>query len=364
MFLLLYHSLPHASVLRQIVHKYKSNPVHHSLVVPIRELTSKLLGFIFFYYSPLDSCKLFFIMRAFLDSVLRASGVWVLHPCFTSIQPYLRLMRLHQPVGIYLLLWPSLCGLAASYFVVQSPYILYPVFVLGAIVMRSVGCVINDIFDRRLDPKVARTKERPLASGELSIRQAVRLLFLLLALAAGLLLFLPPLAQKMALFIVIPIVLYPLMKRITFWPQIFLGLTFNYGILIGSAAAMDVLSPAAVALYLGSVFWTIGYDTVYAHQDKKDDAMVGIKSSALALGEHSKRAIGVFYKLAALFWICAGALAKMDWGFYIVWVFIAYQLFLQVEDVDLDDDTSCMNAFRSNVWLGLLLFIGFVIGRI
>src|SRR5690349_2337918 len=214
-----------------------------------------------------------------------------------SIDCYLRIMRLHQPTGVWLLMWPCWWGVALASPEFPSVLTLF-LFFFGAFLMRPMGCVINDLFDRDLDRQVARTKDRPLASGEITTGEALRLVLYLLLLALGVALLLGKAVLFWSMAALPLVVLYPLMKRITWWPQLFLGLTFNWGALVGWVAIRGQVELPAVLLYLGGVFWTLGYDTIYAHQDKADDQAAGIKSTALRLGKNTKPALIGFYTLA------------------------------------------------------------------
>lgn len=262
--------------------------------------------------------------------------------------PYLRLMRLHQPVGNWLLLWPCWWGLALAH---SMDWRLYALFALGAVCMRSAGCIVNDMIDRGFDAQVERTKGRPLASGELSMRQAFGLLFLLLCISLGVAM---ALGREVVLWsaLALPLVaLYPLMKRITWWPQLFLGLTFNWGALVGFIAVRGVLETQAVLLYVACVFWTLGYDTIYAHQDKEDDAKIGVKSTARRLGRWTKPFVLVCYALfGLLFWY---VVRPQEWAWFCM-LCAMLQLFWQVLAAKLDSPESCKRIFRSNATLGWL----------
>jgi len=270
-------------------------------------------------------------------------------------------MRLHQPVGIWLLLWPCWwsVALAADGF---PPLKLLMLFALGAIVMRSAGCIINDMADREFDKQVERTRTRPLASGELSLRQAGTLLAALLSCGAMIVWMMGWAAFMWGVLSLVPIVTYPFMKRISWWPQLFLGLTFNWGALIGWAAIQGEVGPPAILLYIGGIFWTLGYDTIYAHQDKIDDARVGIKSTALRLGSQTRRAVGAFYLLAVLFWALAGWANGSHMGLFAMLVLAQLHFGWQLCTVNLDDPASCRRIFVSNTWLGALVFAGFLLG--
>jgi 4-hydroxybenzoate polyprenyltransferase len=268
-------------------------------------------------------------------------------------------MRLHQPVGIWLLLWPCWWSIAlASGGNPSLP--LLALFALGAVLMRSAGCIINDIADREFDKQVERTRTRPLASGELSVKQALALLALLLLASAAIALHLGEVVTLWAALSLLPVVSYPFMKRISWWPQLFLGLTFNWGALMGWAAVRGTVDAPAIALYVGCVFWTLGYDTIYAHQDKKDDARIGVKSTALRLGEYTKKAVGLFYLLALSGWMAAAWLVGSAIWFFILLIGVMLQLGWQLCHVNLDDPASCRRIFVSNTKLGWLVFAAFL----
>lgn len=278
------------------------------------------------------------------------------------LSPYFRLMRLHQPVGIWLLVWPCWWSLALASPELPSIRLLF-LFGLGAILMRSAGCIINDIADRDIDRRVERTRTRPLASGELSLTQAVALLGILLLAAFGVAMALGDAVMLWAVLALVPVGIYPFMKRISWWPQLFLGFTFNWGVLMGWAAVRGTIEWPAVILYIGSIFWTLGYDTIYAHQDKEDDARIGVKSTALHFGDKTKRMLGLFYLLAIVFWMNAGLMVEGNIMFFLIMLFAELQLGWQICNVDLDDPASCRFIFISNIWTGWLLFAAFILGR-
>lgn len=300
-----------------------------------------------------------------------------------SLKPWLKLARLDRPIGIWLLLWPCLWSLmlAVNTSAVQwrlratgfslgdwqlaSPDpILFVWFFLGAIVMRGAGCTWNDILDRNLDGEVARTQDRPLPSGQISLTGAV--CFLLLELAIGFLILLQ--LNEFSIYLgaasLILVATYPLMKRITWWPQAFLGLTFNWGALLGWAAVQGSLSRPAGILYIGCIFWTLGYDTIYAHQDKEDDALVGIRSTARLLGHRSKNFIAASYVSALIFFAIAGTLAELAPWFYLGLLIAALQLARQVASLDLDSPENCLSKFRSNHSFGWIMFMAVIAGNL
>jgi 4-hydroxybenzoate polyprenyltransferase len=276
--------------------------------------------------------------------------------------PYFRLLRLHQPTGVWLLLWPCWWSIAlASHGL--PPLMLLALFAVGAVVMRGAGCIVNDMADRDFDRHVERTRTRPLASGEITLRQAAALLLLLLCIALAIALQLNRYTLLLAASSLGLVAAYPFMKRITWWPQAFLGLTFNWGALMGWAAVKGTLGWPALALYAGGIFWTLGYDTVYAHQDTADDITVGVKSTALRLGAKSRQWITGFYALAVLFWVTAGAL-NHDGIIYLLGMFaVGMHCIWQMRNVDFSNAASCMRIFRSNVTLGWIMFMVIVADR-
>jgi len=276
--------------------------------------------------------------------------------------PYFRLMRLHQPTGIFLLLFPCLwgLGLGSSELSLEEFLQLFCVFTCGAVIMRSSGCIINDIIDRKIDAQVERTKTRPLASGELKLWQALILLVFLLAAGLALLLMLDFLAVLIGIFSLVLVITYPFMKRVTYWPQIFLGLTFNIGALMAWAAANDEITPPAILIYLAGIFWTLGYDTIYAHQDKRDDEAVGVKSTALRLKENTKFFVSLFYAAAILLLFIAGHFAGFRTAYNLGLVVALLQLLWQINNINLDDPADCAKRFRSNALFGLIVFLGII----
>lgn len=276
---------------------------------------------------------------------------------------YLLLMRLHQPTGIWLLLWP--CWWAVTLASPGFPSLAtLALFFLGAFIMRPAGCIVNDIADRTLDAQVERTKARPIASGDITVPEAMRLLLWLLLLAFGIAWLLGKEVVFLAVLSLPLIFLYPRMKRISWWPQLFLGLTFNWGALMGWAAVRGTVELPALLLYIGGVFWTLGYDTIYAHQDKADDARAGIKSTALRLGDNTKPALYAFYTLAVLCWGAAHYALTPSMSFFYVFLFMAWLHFLwQVRTVNLDDPASCQRVFVSNSLLGWIMLAAGLVGK-
>jgi len=313
--------------------------------------------------------------RAQSASDIRRDG-WIERLLPAPARPYARLMRLDRPIGTWLLLFPCWWGLflaldkdqlvfarqtpLQSWFVVGSVIL----FAIGAVVMRGAGCTYNDIVDRDFDARVARTALRPIPSGQISVRQAAA--FLAAQLLVGLLVLLTfnrftILLGVLSLALVFT---YPLMKRITYWPQAFLGLTFNWGALMGWAAVTGSLGVAAFALYAGGIAWTLHYDTIYAHQDKEDDALIGVKSTALKLGAQTKPWLAGFSVATVVLFEIAMALAHLGWPAMLAVAGVALHLTWQILTVELDDPADCLAKFRSNRWIGWLLLIGIIAGQL
>ncbi len=235
---------------------------------------------------------------------------------------------------------------------------LAALFAAGALIMRGAGCTINDLADRDFDARVARTAGRPIPSGQISPRQAV--VFLGLQLLAGLLVLrqLHPFAVLLGIAALPLVFSYPFMKRFTYWPQAWLGLTFNWGALVGWAAVTGGLGWPPVLLYAAGLFWTLGYDTIYAHQDKEDDALVGVKSSALKLGQRTRPWLVAFYGLAVLLMAAAGLAAGLGWPTLLAVAAVAAQFAWQIAGLDIDDPDDCLRRFKSNRLVGWILLTG------
>ena len=290
-------------------------------------------------------------------------GGWIARYAPARLRPYLRLARLDRPIGTWLLLWPCWWSLAMASPEGPSLWLL-AAFALGALVMRGAGCAWNDITDRDYDGQVERTRGRPIPSGEISIGQAAAFMVLLALIGLNVLLRLNSFAIWIGVMSLAPVVVYPFMKRITWWPQIFLGIAFNWGALLGWAAVRGELGLAPVLLYLGGIAWTLGYDTIYAHQDKVDDALIGIKSSARRLGGHTRPMLWVFYGTAIMLFGLAGWLAELQPLFLVGLAVAALHLAWQAGRVDIDDPADCLVKFRSNTWFGWLIFLTVLLGQI
>ncbi|HXE85712.1 MAG TPA: 4-hydroxybenzoate octaprenyltransferase [Hyphomicrobiaceae bacterium] len=290
-----------------------------------------------------------------------AAGNWVDRRAPRAAKPYLRLARFDRPIGAWLLLFPAWWSQALAELWLGRPYPnpwYLLLFLVGAFVMRGAGCTYNDIVDRDYDARVARTAARPIPSGQVGVTAAFA--FLALQCLAGLVVLLQLNWFTVALGAssLLLIAVYPFSKRFTFWPQAVLGLTFKWGALVGWAAVTGSLALPALALYAGSVLWTIGYDTIYAHQDKEDDALLGLKSTALRFGGATPRWLAGFYAGAMIMWGAAGLLAGAGVVFLLALGLIALQLAWQIRTLDMDDAGNCLARFRSNRLIGWLLLAG------
>jgi len=300
-----------------------------------------------------------------------ARGNWVDRWLPESWRPYARLARLDRPIGTWLLYLPCLWGLALGWQAWGAPTgtaalaqmaLFVVLFGIGALVMRGAGCTVNDLWDRKLDAMVARTADRPIASGAISPRRALAFLAAQLALGLAVLLQLNMTCWILGVLVMALVISYPLAKRVTDWPQAVLGLTFNWGALMGFAAVTAGIGWPAILAYVAGFFWTLGYDTVYAHQDKEDDAIVGVRSSALFLGDKTKPALIGFYAvtlslLGAAAWAAAlGPLA------YIGLLAAAGHFAWQVRTVDIDHPQTCLRIFKSNRDAGLLIALALALG--
>ena len=275
------------------------------------------------------------------------------------VRPFASLMRLDRPIGSWLLYWPCAWGVALAG--VHGRWDLFGWLALGAFAMRSAGCVYNDIIDRKLDARVERTRLRPLASGRVSLTAAWALLLRLCVVGMFVLLQLKPAAQIVALISLLLVAAYPFMKRITWWPQAWLGLVFSWGALVGWAAVAEFLSPTALWLYAGTVAWVIGYDTLYAIQDMEDDALVGVRSSARRLGDDAPLGVTLFYAAAIFLWGMAIWSVRPDWVALLPLVPAMLHLLDQSLRADPKDGEGALRLFRSNRTCGLLVFFAMLV---
>ncbi len=288
-------------------------------------------------------------------------GGWVDRHLPAPARAYARLARLDRPIGTWLLLFPCWWAIAMAW-TGSADFRYFVLFGIGAMIMRGAGCTYNDIMDRDFDRQVARTMNRPIPSGAVSVQGAWAFMAVLLMLGLAILLGFNRFAIAVGASSLVLVFTYPLMKRITFWPQFFLGLAFNWGALLGWAAVRGDLALAPALLYAGGILWTLGYDTIYAHQDRIWDAPAGVKSSARALGLVSKPWLYGFYIGAAALFAAAGVAGNHPWPFFAGLAAGTLQLLWQGRAVDIDDPTDCLAKFRSNRLFGWLFLAGIMAG--
>lgn len=276
--------------------------------------------------------------------------------------PYLLLARIDRPIGTWLLFLPGLWGILLARPPVGEAIRLVTLFTVGSLVMRAAGCVVNDLWDRDIDRQVARTAGRPLASGALRPRHALVFLALLLLIGLGVLLQLNRLAQASGAASLLLVGLYPLAKRVTWWPQLMMGFTFGFGAPLGYAAAAGRLDGAWVALYAAAILWDLGFDTIYAHQDREDDALVGVRSTARLFGSRTRPFLAGCYAAAIAALAIAGWLAGVAAWFYPALALPAALLARQVIRLDIDDPAQCLRLFRANREVGLAIGLAILIG--
>jgi 4-hydroxybenzoate polyprenyltransferase len=296
--------------------------------------------------------------------VADSTGNWVDRIAPPPIRPYLRLARLDRPIGSWLLLMPCWwsAGLAAVHAreAIPNPWHVL-LFFIGAFAMRGAGCTWNDIVDRDVDGRVERTRSRPIPSGQVSVAQAAAFMVLQALIGLAVLLQFNPFTILLGIASLAIVAVYPFMKRFTYWPQIVLGLAFSWGALMGWPAVFGRLDWPALLLYAGSIAWVIGYDTIYAHQDREDDALVGLKSTALLFGERTKPFLAAFYAAAVLLLGAAGFAAGAGSIFAAALVTFAAHLAWQIFRLDIDDPDLCLMLFKSNRDAGLILFAGLIL---
>jgi 4-hydroxybenzoate polyprenyltransferase len=281
------------------------------------------------------------------------------------LRPWLQLMRLDRPIGSWLLFWPCVCGLALGAMADERAFAdwrdLYNValFGLGTVVMRGAGCAFNDIVDRKIDAQVGRTRGRPIPSGAIGVIAASIFTVMLALIGLVILLQFNRFAVELGAASLLLVAAYPFMKRITWWPQAWLGLTFNWGALLGFAAGTGRIDLPDIILYAGLFFWTLGYDTIYAHQDKEDDALIGVKSTARLLLQDSGKWILRFYAISFTLILAAGFSEHAGWPFALVMLAAGYHLLWQVRQLKISDAGNCLMLFRANSVAGGLIALSF-----
>ena len=281
---------------------------------------------------------------------------------------FLELTRLKRPIGYMLLFWPCLWGLTIAYDFSMSIqfFMKYALlFFLGAILMRSAGCIVNDIFDKNFDSKVERTKNRPIASGDISIKLGLFYVLILCGIAFIVLMQFNFFTIILALGSMPLAFTYPLMKRFTYWPQLFLGVTFNYGLILGWTSIKSEISIVPIIFYIGAIFWTLGYDTIYGFQDIKDDEIIGVKSTSIKFKKNPKFFILLCYLVFIVILTYLGILMNFNKIYFGGLILIAVHLFIfQIKNLNINLNLNCLKIFKSNNFLGLLIFINLLIGKI
>jgi len=284
-----------------------------------------------------------------------------------QINLFIELTRLKKPIGYLLLFWPCAWGLTAAFDFSKNVniYIFYLLlFLAGAILMRSAGCIVNDIFDKDFDRKVERTKNRPIAAGKIPIKDALIYTLILCFLALLVLINFNWLTVVLALCSMPLAFTYPLMKRYTYWPQLFLGITFNYGLILGWVCIKNGIDLAPLIFYMGAIFWTLGYDTIYGYQDIKDDEIIGLKSTSIKFKNNPKLFIFICYSIFLTCLLILGLLMNYSYVFFISLMITFYQLFFfQIRYLVTNNPQDCLKKFKSNNLLGLIVFINLLIGK-
>ena len=285
-----------------------------------------------------------------------------------NLNLFVDLTRLKKPIGYMLLFWPCLWGLTLSYDFNQNInlFLFYTfLFFAGSVLMRSAGCIVNDIVDRNFDKKVQRTKNRPIASGKISVKDAFTFTIILCLLAFFVLINFNYLTIILALVSMPLAFTYPLMKRFTYWPQLFLGITFNYGLILGWTSIQENISFIPLIFYLGAIFWTLGYDTIYGYQDIKDDEIIGVKSTSIKFKNNPNKFLYLCYSITSLSLIFTGIYMKFSYIYFIGLIIIAYHLFIyQIKNLNIKKPKICLKIFKSNNLIGLLIFLNILVGKI
>jgi 4-hydroxybenzoate polyprenyltransferase len=285
-----------------------------------------------------------------------------------QINLFIELTRLKRPIGFMLLFWPCAWGLTLAYDFSNNlnNYFFYlTLFFLGSILMRSAGCIVNDISDKEFDKKVERTKNRPIASNKVSIKIAIFYTIILCSLAFLVLINFNNLTIILALCSMPLAFTYPLMKRFTYWPQLFLGITFNYGLILGWTSIVGEINAVPIIFYLGAIFWTLGYDTIYGFQDIKDDEIIGVKSTSIKFKNKPKNFVITCYVFLISSILISGILMNYNYFFYIsLLITVIHLFFYQIRFFNSEDSPSCLRVFKSNNITGLIIFCNILIGKI
>tara|TARA_X000000368_G_C22887936_1_gene648277 strand:+ start:25 stop:891 length:867 start_codon:yes stop_codon:yes gene_type:complete len=284
-----------------------------------------------------------------------------------QIKLFIELVRLKKPIGYMLLFWPCAWGLTLAYDFsnkLEDYFFYLTLFFLGAVLMRSAGCIVNDILDRKFDKKVLRTKNRPIASNKISIKLGIIYALVLCFLALLVLLNFNTYTIVLALGSMPLAFTYPLMKRFTYWPQLFLGITFNYGLILGWTSVTGEISIIPILFYIGAIFWTLGYDTIYGYQDINDDEIIGLKSTSIKFKGKEKKFLLSCYSILIIFFIIGGNFMKFNnFYYFLVLIPFVHLFFYQIKNFQSKNPQNCLKIFKSNNFLGLIIFLNLLIAK-
>ena len=285
-----------------------------------------------------------------------------------KINHFIELTRIKRPIGYMLLFWPCIWGLTIAFDFSNNTYTFFKycfLFLCGSVLMRSAGCIVNDIVDKDFDSKVERTKSRPIASGKISVRLGIVYSAILCIIALIVILQFNTLTIILAMCSMPLAFAYPFMKRITYWPQLFLGITFNYGIILGWTSVNESLNFAIIILYIGAIFWTLGYDTIYGFQDIKDDEIIGVKSTSIKFKYNAKLFLSFCYSIFILCLLIVGNYMNLNYLFFVFLIFpILHLIFVQINKFDKLDGNICLKIFKSNNLFGFIVFLNLLLGKI
>ena len=285
-----------------------------------------------------------------------------------QVNLFIELTRLRKPIGYMLLFWPCAWGLTLIYNFsdsLQNYFYYLLLFFIGSVLMRSAGCIVNDILDRKFDKKVARTKNRPIASGKISVRVGLLYTLILCSLALLVLINFNYFTIVLALASMPLAFSYPLMKRFTYWPQLFLGITFNYGLLLGWTSIAGQIETAPLIFYIGAIFWTLGYDTIYGFQDIKDDEIIGVKSTSIKFKGTAKFFLILCYIFLTASLLIGGLMMSFNLIYFLsIMIPIIHLFFYQIKTFDTKNPSSCLKVFKSNNYLGIIIFCNILIGKL
>ena len=281
---------------------------------------------------------------------------------------FTELIRLNKPIGFMLLFWPCIWGLTLAYdfnYGVERFFYYSLLYFSGSFLMRSAGCIANDIIDKNIDKQVERTKFRPVASGKVSIKLAIFYIVILCLLAFLILINFNYLTIVLAIASLPLALSYPFMKRFTYWPQLFLGITFNYGLILGFVSIKGFIGYETIILYLGAIFWTLGYDTIYGYQDIKDDEIIGVKSTSIKFKNNPIKFLILCYGMTIFSMIITGLLMDFDYLYFLLLIVPFFHLFFfQIKNLKMDRPEICLKIFQSNNFLGLIIFLNLIIGKL